>query len=118
MAKGDNDSAGWGGAIVLCVVLYFVWVWVSDSKLRYTLQYGTDSVTVDDKPEDCDYNFAPIGNKGCHYEKSVVVTKWGNNVKTNRKVVSYDDGKTWDWDDADTHPSGTSVQVYWKKVPR
>ena len=32
---------------------------------------GLDRVHVDVKPEDCDYNYAPLGYKGCHYEEVV-----------------------------------------------
>ena len=32
---------------------------------------GPDKVHVEAKPEDCDYYYAHVGNKGCHYERRV-----------------------------------------------
>jgi len=120
MAKSAEDSAGSSGLgiVILCVMVYFIWDWASDSKFRYAMQYNTSNsqVTVQNKPENCDYNFAPIGNKGCHYAKEVEVIMRSHDTKSNRRVISYDEGKTWNWDDADTEPQGTSVYVSWKKV--
>jgi hypothetical protein len=57
-------------------------------KVWYSARYGVDvdRVHVEAKPEDCDYYYAPVGNKGCHYEEVVttfdrvgnpVVGAWG-----------------------------------------
>ena len=39
----------------------------------YSIKYNVhpDKVHVAVKPEDCDYYYAPVGYKGCHYERSV-----------------------------------------------
>jgi hypothetical protein len=52
-------------------------------------------------------------------EKNVTVEKvlTGRDTTTNRPIVSYDEGKTWAWNDDGTPvlPSKT-VYVMWKKV--
>jgi hypothetical protein len=55
----------------------------------YSMKYGVglDKVHVQAKPENCDYYYAPVGYKGCHYERRVttfnaegipVDSSWGN----------------------------------------
>lgn len=53
---------------------YFVWSIAPDSirypiyySLRYSIPYK--HVSVDKHPADCDWGHAPVGDKGCHYEK-------------------------------------------------
>jgi hypothetical protein len=43
------------------------------SACYYALNYDTSpaNVTIQHKPENCDYDWSPVGKKGCHYEKSV-----------------------------------------------
>jgi hypothetical protein len=57
--------------IVAAAVAYVYWaggvrtVW-------YAAQYkvATAEVHVDGKPGDCDFMYAPLGEKGCHYEST------------------------------------------------
>jgi hypothetical protein len=46
-------------------------------KYAYSLQYEVDldSVFVEKKPKNCDWEHAPIGDKGCHYRKVVTPQK-------------------------------------------
>lgn len=90
----------------------------SDNKAKYASQYNTptNNVTVDKKPQNCDFFYAPIGKKGCSYKKNVIVTKRAKDEKTGRKIISNDNGKTWDWDDDDSEPQGVKVYVYWTKA--
>ena len=39
----------------------------------YATEYNVDpkNVVVIPKPHDCDWTFAPLGNKGCHYVKQI-----------------------------------------------
>jgi len=82
------------------------------------MYYGvpSDHIVVLDEPHDCDFFKAPIGSKGCHFEKSVAVTKIGNDIQTGRPTVSHDNGKTWEWDDFNTTRSVPSVWVSYTKV--
>jgi hypothetical protein len=47
--------------------------------------------------------------KGCDYEKNVAVVKRGVDAQTNRRTISYDEGKAWVWADGDTQPTGTTI---------
>jgi len=95
------------------------WAW--HSKLRYFVWYGSDwdAVTVDKKPHDCDWLTAPLGDKNCHYDAQVQVQQTTISVDKNsgRRIVSYDDGKTWNFDD-DANPAkaGKTVNVGWQRV--
>jgi hypothetical protein len=44
--------------------------------------------------------------------------KYGHDTKTGRPIISYDDGKTWDWySEANVpDPKVASVKVFWLKV--
>jgi hypothetical protein len=104
--------------LILIIAFFSVWDWVWDSKIRYAVQCSTSTgnVMVEKQPQNCDIFFAPIGKKGCSYKKNVTVTKRANDVKTGRRIISHDGGKTWDWDDNDTVPQGVNVYVDWNKV--
>ena len=90
---------------------------MSDSKLRYSMEYRTDTdqVTVDRKPKDCDFFHSPLGDKDCRYEKTVFVVMRGRDNTSSRPIISYDEGKTWYWNDGDV-AFGTSVSVSWIKA--
>jgi hypothetical protein len=83
-------------------IVPFIWAlfWCSDavwhSKLRYSLQYNVNlsKVTIDDKPHDCEFLTAPLGEKHCDYETSVSTIRWATST-TGQPIASYDEGKTW-----------------------
>lgn len=80
------------------------------SKLRYAVQYGTDihKVTIGEEPYDCEFFSAPVGNKHCHYERSVSTVRWATSTD-GLPIVSVDDGKTWS---TFTPDSGVTVPKY------
>jgi hypothetical protein len=92
---------------------------VFDSSFRYQVQYWTsaDMVTIAREPIDCDFWSAPLGIKGCHYEKVVTVVKYGASFEgsKSRPVASYDGGKTWQWNDGGPL-EGARVYVTWHEV--
>ena len=49
---------------------------------------------VQDIPHDCVFIAAPIGEKYCHYDREVQITRWATS-QAGTPIVSYDDGKTW-----------------------
>jgi hypothetical protein len=117
----SNTSDPWSSLFYGLLLYFFCWLlWhgVMDSKFRYALQYGTSAelVTVAKRQRGCDFMFAPVGDKGCEYEKTVVVVQRGTDNQTQRRTISYDEGKTWNWDDGDTQPVGTVVTVDWNKT--
>jgi hypothetical protein len=109
-----------GGIVILWLAIAgFAGAW--HSKLRYVMWYGTDwsSVTVDPEPHDCDLLAAPLGEKNCRYDAQVTTQKTILSLDKNsgRRIVSYDEGKTWDFNDGpNPAKEGTTVYVGWKKV--
>ena len=86
-------------------------------RIRYSLRYGAAfaNVQVDKKPHDCDFFHAPIGDKDCHYDKDVSVTRYGHNA-AGVAVVSYDNGKTWSAADFAIPEYSPQVDVGWHKA--
>jgi hypothetical protein len=124
----------WGAVFWLAVPPLFSDMW--HSKFRYTVQYGVtyDQVTIEKAPYDCNFLHAPIGGKGCHYERQVTAStvkgnQWGgqdisyDDGKTwirkaknanGDPIVSFDDGKTWSIS-SDTGKASPSVSMSWEK---
>ena len=111
-----NDSDGCLLAILVVVAAIAFAIWGRHTELRYRVQYSTDGdqVVIERKPKDCNFLYAPLGLKDCRYEKEVVVVKYGLDAKASRPVVSYDNGKTWNWNDGGPI-EGASVYVSWRK---
>jgi hypothetical protein len=91
------------------------------SKLRYAMSYGAhwSGVTVEKKPHDCDFLAAPLGEKNCNSDAQVQTQKTTLSLDKNsgRRIVSYDDGKTWEFNDGpNPAKEGTTVYVRWQKV--
>ena len=102
-------------------VLGPVATWIAPgNKAAYFLRYAFeanvsyDQVFVADKPRDCDFLTAPMGNKLCRYE-TVVQTVRISTSTTGQAIVSYDEGETWRLIDADATVV-PSVTVMWIKV--
>jgi hypothetical protein len=64
----------------------FVWS-ITPDFIRYPLFYSIRyqvphrRVVVDKKPDDCEWWHSPLGDKGCHYEKFVLVQpKYGRPI--------------------------------------
>jgi hypothetical protein len=68
------------------------------SKLRYSLWYNAnyDQVTIQNKPADCNFFHAPMGGKGCHYDRQVSTVRVGPGTNPwGGQSISYDEGITW-----------------------
>jgi predicted small lipoprotein YifL len=87
-------------------------------RMLYSFEYNVneDQVHGEDKPPDCDWDYAPLGNKGCHYEREISVTRYSTDTKTSQPIVTYDDGKTWNWVPEGEKPGPVQVYVTWQKV--
>jgi len=107
-----------GCLLVVALIVGGVWfgIWGRHTELRYAIEHSADlsQVTVERQPKDCDFLHAPLGLKDCHYEKEVTVVRHALDVETSRPIVSYDDGKTWNWEDGGPG-KGVSVYVSWLK---
>lgn len=80
---------------------------------RYALVPDLDGaiITATPLPHDCEFLTAPLGSKHCHYEKTVFTVRIRS--RDSRRLVSYDDGKT--WSPAETTDK-RAVFVAWNKV--
>jgi hypothetical protein len=137
----DNVMAEAGGCLVLllfvAVIGAFLWFILPDSwtdKIRYSAEYSVEMSQVErhDPPTDCDFMTAPLGRKNCHYKKTVAAynaqnlqvagddaPRYSSDTNTHRPIVSYDNGKTWDWVPEETKTVNlkvTKVIVDWVKV--
>jgi hypothetical protein len=99
--------------------------------LWYSVRYSVKFSDVQtDRPKDCDFMRAPLGDKGCSYTAHVQVfnadgelvagenaPKYGSDTKTAKPIISYDGGKNWGWYSGATvpNPKPNSVKVSWVK---
>lgn len=120
----ENGGGGWFVVLVLGWIFWMVTMAVLHSKVRYFVEYGAPNdisygqVTKDDIPHDCDWLKAPLGDKECHYEANVQIIRTGRDVNSGRPIYSYDDGKTWLWNDSANGSEAVKSSVYvgWNKV--
>ena len=123
-----------GGLIILGVLGLIVWSILPDSwtdKIKCSMEYSVDLAQVrrNIKPTDCDFMHAPLGDKSCHYKKTVSAynaagdavagddaPKYAKNTYGNT-IVSYDEGKTWTVLDTPAPDLRIkSVEIGWTKV--
>jgi len=115
------STAQW---VIIIFLGAFLWSWLGTvwhAKWRYAVTYNIPSsqIYVQDQPNDCAFLAAPMGEKYCHYERTVSVTRWAKSQSGN-PIISYDDGQTWSpFDPApETAPQYSTVKaVYigWEK---
>jgi hypothetical protein len=121
MANQSDGAGGWIVGLFVFWLIYQAAIGAWYSKVRYAAQYGVDysHVYKDKKPHDCEWLAAPLGDKNCHYDaearKDSVMTS--TDRTTGRPIVSYDEGKSWSWNDGD-YPAKAESNVYvsWQKV--
>jgi hypothetical protein len=119
--KDKWSTIQWVGAILIGIFLWSLPGEIWHSRWRYSTAYNISSsdVYVQDKPHDCAFLAAPLGEKYCHYERTVSITRWATS-QTGNPIISYDDGKTWSiFDPAgkEVPKSSTVREVYigWEK---
>jgi hypothetical protein len=132
----DNDSGRVLGVMWLGLMAWLLWPGNGDHwndtlwwSVKYRVNYS--GVHISPKPADCDFLHAPLGIKGCSFKSRVSAynaagnfvggddaPKYGNDAQTGRPIISWDNGKTWDWYPASTTPDKTvqTVEVRWTKV--
>lgn len=118
-----KQFSGCGEAIGGLIFLGLIWLALSyllpEWRIKYALRYVTsyEHVFIDERPTSCDFFRAPIGEKACHFEKSISTAKWEKST-TGEAIVSNDDGKTWRTLSPPEHTKipTTFVFVEWNKV--
>jgi hypothetical protein len=138
MATNKPESlGGLVGWVIFALTVWFVLPasWTDPLWYFYTYKVNIEQVHSNPKPRDCDFLHAPLGEKGCHYKKSVIgfnstgdvvmvpddqdEVVFGTDPKTGMRTVSFDQGKT--WHDLDARPKSpdvkvSGVQINWIKV--
>ena len=134
MATQNNIGDTFWGLVVLAALGFFVWIVLPDSwtdKIKYSVEYSVDASQVhrSDRPTDCDFMRAPLGNKDCHYKKTVTAynaagypvagddaPKYAKNAYGNT-IISYDEGKTWTVSDTPNLDLRIkTVEIGWTRV--
>jgi hypothetical protein len=110
----------WGLVMIFLVFPWFGKVWYG--KWRYAVQYSIDAskVQINSQPHDCDFLTAPLGEKNCHYERSVSTVRWATST-LGQPIISLDEGKTWTTFTPDANvkvPNSSTIEtiyVLWEK---
>jgi hypothetical protein len=128
----QSDESGCG-LVIAAAVLFAVFApsaWTNS--VWYAAQFGVSPTAVHsvDKPKDCDFIHAPLGDKGCSYKAVATaynadgvplrgenLPRFGKDTNTGKTIISYDDGKHWDWYvGTSAEPDKiTTVTVTWKR---
>jgi hypothetical protein len=130
-----NDDAGFAGFVLLGILVWALWPGNGDNwndKLWWSVKFDVpySQVRMDPKPADCNFLQAPLGIKGCSFAPEVRVynaegvvvagdnaPKYGNDTKTGRPIISFDNGQTWQWSGGPKPDMTTkSVVVRWTKA--
>jgi hypothetical protein len=70
---------GWmWGVVFVAIFAYIYWVGPSVYSVKYAV--SADKIYVDPKPTDCDFWHAPLGKKGCHYQR-VVIARYAKGIR-------------------------------------
>jgi hypothetical protein len=65
----------WGAVILIGLIVAVYWFTPEADQLAEQYHVPKDKIVIEPKPYGCDFNDAPLGNKHCHYEKAVDVTR-------------------------------------------
>lgn len=83
-AEGGNVGTirGWfWGFVFIAMAACFYWLGPSVYSIKYAV--SAVKIYVDPKPTDCDFWHAPVGTKGCHYQR-VVIARDAKDVRAIR----------------------------------
>jgi hypothetical protein len=100
--KDKWTTVHWVGIMVIGALLWSLPGTIWHAKWRYAATYDIPSsqVYVQAVPHDCAFFAAPLGEKYCHYDRTVSITRWSTSQTSGNPIISYDDGKTWSSFDA------------------
>lgn len=91
----------WSSVTVLAFVLIGAFLWSLPGKAWYSrwrigLEYGvgSDKVYKQPHPHDCNFLASPVGEKYCHYERTISTLRWARST-AGMPISSLDEGKTW-----------------------
>jgi hypothetical protein len=82
--EGDNVGTirGWfWGFVFVAMAACFYWLGPSVYSIKYAV--SAEKIYVDPKPTDCDFWHAPLGKKGCHYQR-IVIARYAKGIREIR----------------------------------
>jgi hypothetical protein len=115
----ENRATSWwpyaiGAFMWLVVPGLLSSAWHSD--LRYKWQYGLNDADIHRgiHPHDCNFLAAPLGDKYCHYDITVLEEEVRQSQQPGSYLVSQDGGKT--WRPTETTYAYHGIWINWNKV--
>jgi hypothetical protein len=74
---------GWfWGFVSVAITACSYWLGPAVYSIKYAV--SADKIHVDPKPADCNFWHAPVGKKGCHYQRVVIARYDSSNSKARR----------------------------------
>jgi len=124
--KAVKDKWSSGQLFFRIFVVFGLWaiakdIWFSKWRLGLAYDVSEDKITIDQKPHECSFLAAPLGEKDCHYDREITTLRWATN-QNGDPIASYDEGKHWSLFTPDAgvsvpkYPTVQQVYVSWKKV--
>ena len=91
MSGSKNEAGGWIFVGLLAVAVWFFWLrvsdWLATYRARNTYNLPNSKIHItSNRPHDCDFMTAPIGQKHCHYEPSYLA-RWVTLSTANTPIV-------------------------------
>jgi len=88
--KANTSNRWWALFFIFCFFfspITLLWRLITlpfHSKAAYSVYYNipTTSITIDEKPHDCSFLTAPVGEKWCHHDRDVEVYRDANGTVT------------------------------------
>jgi hypothetical protein len=137
VAKASNELplGCWVSLFVFAAIIWFLLPnrWTDPIWYSSAYQINGNQVHYRPKPTDCDWSRAPLGDKECHFKKTVTAYNtdgypvagdyaplYNKDRDSGKPIVSYDEGKTWQAWPADTPLPDLKVhrvEIDWMKVP-
>ena len=79
------------GIVVVVIAVIITWFTPEADQLARQHHVSKDKVIIQPQPHGCDFDDAPLGNKHCHYQKSVDVERTcpGPNCEATAVYVSW-----------------------------
>jgi hypothetical protein len=73
--KEVGQTLLWGVVLLIGLILARYWLTPEADQLADQYHVSADKIVIEPKPHGCDFDDAPLGNKHCHYDKSVDVQR-------------------------------------------
>jgi hypothetical protein len=76
---------GWfWGFVFVAMAACFCWLGPSVYSIKYAV--SAEKIYLDPRPTDCDFWHAPVGKKGCHYQR-VAIARYAKEIREIRPAA-------------------------------